>query len=216
VVTALILIGVVSAIAIASFLSTEEGRMYRRMQTTPRTLIHDARDGEMVKIVGKLRSVGAPLRGPLSGRACSYYKLTVTQNPTGNTSRLVLSEEERRDFILEDPTGRALIRVSRAGIFAKRDLAERSGIMRDPTPEMLVILQRHSEKPRGSFFNRHLKYEEAVLDLVEDVAVHGLGRWEPDPGGEAPASYREAPRRLVLEASSAVPLYVTDDPGVMR
>lgn len=196
-------------------LFSAERRVKRLMRKIPRTLIHDVRDGQAVKIVGKLRFLGAPLNGPLSGRRCGYYLFTVTENPNRKDEKELVRDEQRRDFILEDPTGRALVRVAHALVFAKRDRKLHSGLFAEPSPALTELLSRHHQSPVGYFFNRDLKYEESVLGEIEDVAVGGVARWEADPDGES-SSYRDPPRRLVIEAVGKVPLFVTDDPTVMR
>jgi hypothetical protein len=167
-----------------------------------------------VKIVGKLRFLGEPLHGPLSGRRCGYYHFSVTANAGSKNVEVLILDEQRRDFIVEDPTGRALVRVAHAKIFAKRDRKLYSGIFAEPSPALVELVASQHDKP-GHFFNQHLKYEEAVLDEIEDVAVGGVARWEADPDG-SPTSYRDPPRRLVIEAVGKVPLFVTDDPTMMR
>src|SRR5581483_729466 len=118
--------GLVTLTALRLF--SAERRVKRLMRKIPRTLIHDVRDGQAVKIVGKLLFLGTPLNGPLSGRRCGYYLFTVTENPNRKNEEVLVTEEQRRDFILEDPTGRALVRVARALIFAKRDRKLHSGL----------------------------------------------------------------------------------------
>ena len=67
----------------------------------------------------------------------------------------------------------------------------------------------------GTFFRKNLRGHEGILEAGERVAVGGIARWMPDPDA-AGGSYRETPKRLVLEASESLPLFFSDDPSVVR
>ena len=66
----------------------------------------------------------------------------------------------------------------------------------------------------GIFFRKNLRAYEGVLEAGERVAVGGLARWVPDPDA-AGGNYRETPKRLVLEASESLPLFLSDDPAAL-
>ena len=53
-----------------------------------------------------------------------------------------------------------------------------------------------------------------MLEAGERVAVGGLARWMPDPDA-AGGNYRETPKRLVLQASESLPLFLSDDPAAL-
>lgn len=85
----------------------------------------------------------------------------------------------------------------------------------DPSPAESELLAKHGINPT-SFIgtNNPFRYREGVLEEGEIVSVVGMGRWVADP--DAPATgdaYRDAPKRLILEAPPGSSVLVSDDPS---
>ena len=80
----------------------------------PTTWISQARMGDTVKIVGKLRSTAPAFTAPLSGATCLWYR-TVAQTWDGflySPRRII--EERSQDLYVDDDTGSALVLVQGA------------------------------------------------------------------------------------------------------
>ncbi len=200
---------------------TRERRIKRALKQVKPTAIGDARDGKAVKIVGELVYAGHSIPSPLSQRTCAYYSIVVEEYRSHGTRgghwHEIIREEKGVDFYLRDASGIALVRVASDG----RDLpalvqdkkARASPILFDD-PNLERFLNERGRSVEGAFFRKNLRAFEGVLEAGERVAVGGLARWMPDPDA-AGGNYREVPKRLVLEASESLPLFLSDDPAAL-
>jgi hypothetical protein len=183
------------------FWPTERNRLRRLLMKHPRTLIGEVRDGKAVRLVGRLRLSLPPLSAPVTGKSCAYYFLRILEVDRESV-REIERLDNRLDFTIEDGSGRALVRVDNARFVARIAETDRS--------ERLDVLERFRLSRRGQ-----LILQESLVCPDDEVTVVGTARWEIDPKLEA-ESYREAPRRLVLEATAARPMHITNDPELTR
>lgn len=198
-----------------------DARVKRALGRVPRGRIGTAVEGEMVKVVGRIDYLGEPLTSPLSGRRCAHYELTIEELRRGGRSNqwvTIVQEASSRDFLLRDGSGAALIRPALAEVAVHRDEHHTSGALKDPTPELEALLEKHGQKSTGVLgFNRRLRYDEGVLEAGEHAAVCGRAmRWRP---GEAGGAEGEDPGgsviRLLFEQRVETPLYISDDPAAI-
>jgi hypothetical protein len=196
-------------------------RVKRALGKVPRGRIGSAVEGEVVKVVGRIDYLEEPLTSPLSGRRCAYYELTIEEMRGGGRSSqwvTVVQEASGRDFLLRDGSGTALVRPALAEVAVHKDEHHISGALKDATPELEALLERHGQKSTGTLgFNRKLRYDEGVLEAGEHAAVCGRAmRWRPGAAGGAD---REVPGgqviRLLFEQRVETPLYISDDPAAI-
>jgi hypothetical protein len=169
-----------------------------KLRSFSRTRISEAKSGELVKVVGRVRLLDAPLSAPTSGRPCALFHKVVI-DPAAPARRDVVSDDlQVRDFLVDDDSGSALVRVTAGAKLSVRWADRRS----DTSP---------SDRPAFDVY-------ESVLEEGHPVAVLGLALWEPDPSPDArsPLSYREMPMRLVLIPMGDAPLVVSDERGSFR
>jgi len=194
---------------------SEDQWIRRALRRARRVDIRDAKAGELVKIIGKVAPAGAQLRAPLSGRACVLYDVIVEESSgRGGTWSPIIRETHAVDFLVEDATGRALVRTQPIRVHSEKDRGYDSGFLNDATPELEAFLERHGKSSEGMVFNRQLRYREGTFEQGELVAALGEAGWEidPDPVG-AGGAYRDAPRRLVVGAHEGT-VIVSDEPKV--
>jgi hypothetical protein len=192
-------------------------RLLRRFKPTP---IRDAEDGRVVKIVGELVYTGRSIPSPLTLRQCAYYSIVVEEfRSRGRSGRWheMLREEKGIDFYLRDATGMALVRIASDGKYFPALVQDRKArtspiIRNDPNLERFLGERGHSIE--GTIFRKNLRAYEGILEAGERVAVGGIARWVPDPDA-AGGSYRETPKRLVLEASESLGLFLSDDKSAL-
>jgi hypothetical protein len=215
----LLILPVIGGLVFAGIWFNRDARIKRALKQARRTPIADVKDGQVTKVVGRLTFIGEPLVAPLTGRTCAYYLVVVEQYRSyGRSGKWVqiVREERRQDFLLDDGSARALVRMGDAQVAIVSDANFKSGVFKDATPVLDAFLARHGRQSQGWLFNKQIRYREGVLEPHEDIAVGGIGRWEPDPDpGAAGGSFREAPRRLRLQPAGGLPLLVSDDPKVM-
>lgn len=175
--------------------------------------IHEVPEGATVKIVGRVRKHQARLRSPLSAREAVYYDVVLTGIPHRRVSRplhergshpLRIEERDAVDFLVEDDTGRAIVRTDDVLVAVVRDRDEDLG--RSGEPEVRALLERY-----GRNKSQRVHVREGLIEIGEPVAVVGRASWI-QAAPDAPASYRERPQILSLEAPDEHPLIISDDP----
>jgi len=177
-------VGLVVLVCRVAFSPRARGR--RALERTPRTPIGEVRQGEMVKVVGKVRFATEPLRAPMSDRPCVCWHVRVQearQGAQGGSWTDVLDEVEGQDFLLDDGTGVALVR----GVMPEATLASSGpwidNYVDDFSPKVEEFLGSRGEQVRGALVKRVMRYEERILDEGAQVAVLGMGRQEGVPAG---------------------------------
>ena len=217
-------IGAGAAFAVvARFAFTRERRIKRALRRVRPTPIREARDGKAVKLVGELVYAGRSIPSPLSQRACAYYSIVVEEYRSRRRARRPLARDRargERDRLL--PAGRQR-RGARARCQRRQGLAGAGATIARRAPRRIISAATPTSSAswasaaapsRAAFFRKNLRAYEGVLEAGERVAVGGLARWMPDPDA-AGGNYRETPKRLVLEASESLPLFLSDDPATL-
>lgn len=219
---------VLTAVAIGTHICYErfslQGRLRRALRRTQRVSIAEAPDGELARIVGRLRFADLePLSAPMTNRRCAYYEIEVEEQSGAGNNRswsTVLKHHEHLDrFIIEDETGQALIEPGAPKVVLTMDKHLSSGMHKDPPLELRSFLMVHGVSTEGMLFNKTMQYTEGALEEGELVAVLGICRREPDPtAGVTDATYREAPLRLRVVAPRVpdVPMVLSDDPSTLE
>lgn len=200
---------------------TRDRRIKRALKQVKPTLIRDAKDGKAVKIVGELVYAGRSIPSPLSQRACAYYSIVVTEyrgrGSRGGHWHEIVREERGIDFYLRDDSGMALVKIAGEGqalpALVQDHRARTSPILHNDA-DLERFLNERGKSVEGALFRKNIRAVEGVLEAGERVAVGGLARWLPDPDA-AGGNYRETPKRLVLEASESLPLFLSDDPATL-
>ena len=157
-----------------------------------RTPIADARMGELVKVVGRLRGDGRELRSPVTATPCLWYRTAVKS--AGKT----LTEESSTDLFLDDESGSALV-DARSARFSL--VAMRSGWTADSSMGVYGAKAAPSGKKM---------YREVLLKEGDRVAVLGRPHLELDPTSRG--DFRTPPTRIVFDEPGLV--LVSDEPGV--
>lgn len=195
-------------------------RIKRQLRGARALRIAELGDGQAGRVIGRARVLEQTLEAPLSGRACVFYIARVEERrSSGKHSywRTIISEQHGVPFVLEDDSGYAIVDATAAQIALDFDARSSSGTFDDPTPAETAFLERHGRSGTGWFFNRTLRYREAVIGEGETIAVLGAGTREPDPAAAPTAAYRgEPPTRLRLTSSPRYPLVISDDPDTTR
>ncbi len=116
---------VTAAFGLERWLSRDPAHELARMATTP---LADARDGEVVKAVGRIRLQGPTLRSPLTGRACCFHR--VAARPLLAPSSV---DEAGCDFLLDDGSAVALVAAEGMRVLDGADHFRTDGPWREET-----------------------------------------------------------------------------------
>jgi hypothetical protein len=184
----------------------------------PPTPITSIRDGEHVKVRGRVIPAGELLRAPLTGRPCVAYHLEVShddQFPETRIGPAVIEERKAQDFRIADQTGQAVVLVADAKIELVKDRKEIQDLFHDASPELRALLTRHKEPLTSTVMeiNRAFCAREGILAEGELVIVEGWAQYrigELD-GNLQTGGYRDAPRQLVITSAPGKPLSIRDE-----
>jgi hypothetical protein len=195
---------------------SKSARRARLLKRARPTLVRDAKEGAVVKIVGRLRHGDRVHQAPYSKRPCAYYGLVITQNPNSEQSQVVKSEARWLPFYVEDTSGRAFVPIDgRAPLMIvvdDRHVHARTFGEDDPGARELVASR--GIEVRGLIFDKSFEVREGVLEEGELVAVLGRACWEVDAAGLG-GGFREPPKRLVLRDPAEHELVVSDEPALV-
>lgn len=215
-------IAVVGGVAFVAWWFSADQKARRAMRSVPRRPIEQVSDGEKARVVGQVHAEQT-IAAPLSGRACTYWRVTVQEQRGGGKNRhwvTIIDEHEGVDFFVQDGAGKAIVKTELVHAVLEKDGKFSSGFLNDADPALEAFLADRGHSSQGWVFNKNMRYHEGVVEPGEHVCVVGVGRWERDPDEEARAGagYREAqmPRRLVLESPDDGPLLLSDEPGMLR
>lgn len=193
----------------AAYWMSADARVRRELRQARRVALADVKDGEIVRVTGRVRAIETGLRAPLSGRHCVYYLATAepVHDRRGSSGWGEVREERYVDFLVEDASGAARVSMRAPRVAIVRDLHTRSGTFDDANEAEEVFLRRYGAKSTSELgLNRDLRYFEGALEVGEEVTV--LGR--------AHIEVREGQRVVTLEAPPGGSVLVSDDPRVVQ
>jgi len=192
-------------------------RMNKRIRAAARTELAAVREGEIVRVTGTARPLGAALEAPLSLRACVYYGVVVhAWDQLGNV-RVLGHEDERLPFTLVDGEARAVVDPKIATVSSAYDHVTRWR-PRAPAPDAVEALLARLGLARHLWMGTSVvELSEAVLELDEAISVVGAAEREPDPTATPVGGYRDGSlaTRLRFAGSSRDPLLLSDDPSTL-
>jgi hypothetical protein len=195
---ALVVVVVVALLAMTVF--GKSGGALRRLALATRIPISEVHEGDVVKIQGRVRSIGAqPNVTIVDGHemVCSHVSLTYHHQG----SRFV--EADRHDsFAVSDGTGEAVIETDSATTqFGDRTAKGRlDGV--SIVGWVRTTLERDGLRFSGTPAG-HVDVDEQYLAPGDEVAVLGIGRWE---SGDGEASGR---RRLIISADPEIGVVIS-------
>jgi alkylhydroperoxidase family enzyme len=174
-------------------------RVARKLAAARRVPIADFADGETALVVGRVVVGAQTLRGPISDKACVFYRLQV-EGPmrVGQEPESLLETGEGVDFFVEDETGRARVIVAGADVsLVKHPMASQQAIDRGVDARVPAQLAQGLAPLRMSFF-------EGRLDAGEQVAIAGRGHWRTAAAGASGGGYRHRPKQLEIGAPAVI------------
>lgn len=196
----------IAGVGLSYALSTD-ARTRRSLKKRPVTPVRGLREGEVVRVRGRVLAGDRVLEAPLSRRASVYYLATVDQETGRNHWREVAREERYVEFAIDDGTGRIPVIMSVPRVAVIRDHHTRSGSFDDASEVEEAFLHRHGLKSTNLIgLNIAIRYDEGTIEPGEEVTALGLVRSE----------VRDGQRVLVLDAPDDGPLLLSDDPRAVH
>lgn len=214
---ALFVIGIATLIFVGLYFSSKN-RILRELKKRPRKAIQNVRENEYVKIIGKAKHAGEPLIAPLSKRKCVYYDIKVKEQQ-GKHWRTIIDDVAYEDFFIQTGTESAIVNLKvqtseTQRVYLVEDHSKNSGTFKDAPKELEAYLHLHGHKSEGFFgLNKGLRYSESIIEVDEEIAVLGIGKWKTI---NTPMDSYSDRRILTLTGSTAQKLLVTDEPKGMK
>jgi hypothetical protein len=176
----------------------------KELRRRPRTLIKDARDGDRIKVVGRLRADGSLATAPLTGARCLWYLAAAQPGNYLGWGRGIVAQSTG-SLVIEDETGSGLVDMSRARVEMRSDW-----LVADIThPDRRAANVRAFLEARGVVLGgawppislpaleMMARHREVVLNEGDRVAVLGVAGLEPDPTAHAGGGRRQAMRVVI-------------------
>lgn len=182
-------------------LAWEAPRISRRHLAVKRWPIGEAPEGELGRLRGRVRALDQSLTSPVSGRRCVYYAVVIPG------TREDITECKSVPFVVEDPSGRAIIEPANSTVALTLDRRE---TLLFNSPRLHALLGQNGVDHRGLFGTGELRLLEGVVEIGQHVEVVGAGTREANRELSAEAGYRgPPPTSLHVTNSSQAPLSIS-------
>jgi hypothetical protein len=191
-------------------------RIINKLHSIKEKKIIDVKEGEVVRIKGKIKCLGKTLSAPLSGRKCVYYH-TVVERENDHRNRGIspqwshlIEEEISGDIIVSDGKRYAVIDTRLVDSYLVMDKEYRSGYLKNAALRLEKYLEKHGHKSTGFFGdNNSIRYKEGVLEEGELIAVAGKATWKTkkDFQFDLPVD-----KILLIHTDDWGPVHISDDP----
>lgn len=219
-----VLIGIaVMVLVIYGIFFNTMAKQRRRMRALKIVRIADAKDGELVRVVGvvePMTSTATSLVAPFSSRESVYFYAALFQSAGRNGWRITARQEEAVPFRVRDASGTMVVdlgqvparnstlhggndgELNAALVDAAQDYSSTSGTFTDPSPAQKKFLEDRGVPLQTSLLqiNNSFKYTEKIIAVGETVCLVGIARHEPEIDGDGTITpgpeYRGSARKL--------------------
>jgi hypothetical protein len=180
----------------------------RKLAKLPRTPIANLQEGELARIVGRVRKLDHTVLAPVSGVHCVYYHVVVDMRSGGGWKR-VIDQPRGMPFILEDDSGFIYIDANRAQLTTQQ---VRFYPALHPDPVFDQFLHVNGVNPLAKNL---LRVHEMRIEVDQTFCVLGAGVADVDPKAALPETYRgDRATRLRFAGAKKYPLVISDDPSL--
>jgi len=183
--------------------------MRKQLRAAPRVKIGELPESQVCAAIGRTRPVELTeiLEAPLTGRPCFYFVAEIEVR-AGNRWRLLARERRGVPFVIQDPTGRAVIDPDAALIDIASDYE--NVVWGNPSQRQHAFVMRVLPNAAALPFSKQCRFREARIGPDELVSVLGAGVREADPLAPPSAEYRGEPlTRLRFSSAAGTTLLVS-------
>ena len=176
-----ILLIVVCGATIYYFFYAKKAVVHGVILKTPAKKISEVKEGENVRIKGKVVYLGKTMLAPLSKRKCVYYHVTVKDSSHSKEifkNHINLDEEYTEDVVVFDGENYAVINTNNVVSHIAKDENFYSGFWNISTPELKAFLKKHGERETNYVgWSLDLYASEGILEEGETLTVAGKATW---------------------------------------
>jgi hypothetical protein len=209
---------VIGTIVSVALYKSPKYTILRKVKKVRRQPINSVREGEYVKIIGNAKNINEPLLAPLSKRPCVFYEVEV-EHIRSEDSETIIHDIQFQDFYIQSGTDSALVPLNRLQDPAKlihlvADHTAKSGMLKNTDANLEAFLQKHNQKSKGFLgTTKTFKYTERIIEIDEEIAVLGIGKWETTA---QPKDSYSGSKTLTLSGTFTKQLMITDEPKAMK
>lgn len=158
----------------------------RTLKKLPSSGISGIRTNQLTKVTGKALHVEEPLVAPFSKRKCIFYRIKIEEKRhTGKSSHwaTLVKDERFQPFFIERNGEYVIVNPSRNPINYRAHLVidkkTSSGFFKESTPEFEQLLREYNVRSKGFLgFKKSIRYQEAIIEVGEEVTVAGIAKWK--------------------------------------
>lgn len=202
----LIMFGAFLLIGALIILNSRWFKVRRALKITPEKPAHLVKEGEYVKVTGRICVLGEVITAPFSGRPCVYYCASAKRR-NDEAYATIVKEEVMADVILYDGKNYVVIESDDPVSYLDEDAEGKPGLFYDMPPHFEEFMRRNGKEADST-----LTFFEAVLQQDETVTATGYAEWRPASAFKftLPCSHV-----LVLKSGKHDPVYFSDDASVI-
>lgn len=215
-VAALLVFGGIIAATAHYVLYNPKQKIIRQLKKSPPKQFYNIKEGEYVRLHGRVEQAAEFLESPLTETPCVFYRARII--PTGKNNGHEFQEEIRfKPFWLSNGMERVYVNPLYFGAvdhLLKKDLDSQSQKEKFSKERMTAFFDKYDdtydltdllklgEKMTG------VKFTEAHILPGDSIAIKGIAKWKRHP---------ETGKRFVeINASYKKRLLITDEPAVIR
>lgn len=203
----MIFLGVLAIFAVDRVRMSRRAAARRALLQVPETRIAAIKDGDKVRIRGRVLN-REPLRtSPVSQRPCVGFRLVVDyRDDLGVGWQRLVEGGVWESFLLADDTGQVVLHAP----FDTKLSPYRETSVESASPGLASLLGREGY-PASELFvtGRRFRYVETILEPGDEIVAIGRATVEVDPAGRAP-SHREPPVLCHLRGQQDEPVVLAD------
>jgi hypothetical protein len=180
--------------------------MVQQTERHPPRAIAGVLEGDVL-IEGHARAGDTVIEAPITGISVIGFRVTIDAHDSLDRQRRVVDWSQVVDFVVEDATGRALVRTAGCKMLLNLEYSSDGSDGLTP-PQVLALVNRVGRVDWSRSAPRHFSWTERYLEPGEPVFIFGRARQEIDPTREP--GYRQSATRVVLERPEGGALFFSD------
>jgi len=153
---------------------SRDNNLRRKFKKTPTAKILKAESN--IKIIGIIQKNESLYSAPLTKRPCLGFDILV-QRSTSDGVEDYIEDCKSVNFILKTDLGNVQIVAKNATIYLNKDYETSSGILKDPTKEIVKLLSIHKKSATSFGLNKSLLFKEGIIKQGDKISIYGKGKW---------------------------------------
>lgn len=194
------------------FILNPKNKIGRSFKKSPPKPFYSVKEGEYVRLHGKVKSAEEELKSPLMQKPCAIYQFEVTTRKNNGDS-MVSSGHDSCSFVMEDAEHEAKVIIKHKNAFTfhlMADLLMTNERLKVPRENYQNFVEKYKIDETDGLFNikQRIDITERALCIGDTVAVKGVASWQ--------VNTVSGKRELIIQASPSKKLLITDDPKVIK